>query len=330
MAQLPDRFPALLARAAGEPAVPQTLTPADLPAGELTVAVRWSSLNYKDALGVTAKGKIFRAFPMVPGIDLAGEVVASEAAGFQPGDAVVVTGWGLGEARFGGYAALARVPASAALRVPAMGARRAMAVGTAGVTAALCVDALVDAGLRPGAREVLVTGAAGGVGSLAVALLARAGFKVAASTGRTAEEPYLRSLGAARIVPRAELAVAAQRPLDRETWAGGVDAVGGQVLATVLRQVENCGAVAACGLAGGTDLPTTVLPFILRGVRLLGVESVTASAERRVRAWERLARDVPVELLDGLTTEIGLDEVPAWSERILAGQVRGRVVVRVG
>jgi acrylyl-CoA reductase (NADPH) len=331
-ARIPDSFHAFVVRESpsGRTAGLETLSPSDLPEGELLVQVRYSSLNYKDGLAVTGKGKVIRKFPMVPGIDLAGTVLESRVPAFAEGDEVLVTGWGLGEASFGGYAGLARVKADWVLPVPAgLGARRAMAVGTAGLTAALCVDALWDAGVRPDGREVVVTGAAGGVGSVAVALLARAGFQVAASTGRPAERPFLEQLGASRIVPREELTKPSTRFLESETWAGGVDAVGGAALGTVLRQTAYGGAVAACGLAGGTDLPVTVLPFILRGVRLLGVDSVQAPRDRRERAWARVARDLSPELLDSLTTEIPLAEVPAWSERILAGQVRGRAVVTV-
>jgi acrylyl-CoA reductase (NADPH) len=331
-AAIPDSFNAFVVREgpSGRSAGFETLSPKDLPDGDLLVAVRWSSLNYKDGLAVTGKGKVIRRFPMVPGIDLAGTVLESRAPAFVPGDEVLVTGCGLGEASFGGYAALARVKAEWALPLPAaLTARRAMAVGTAGFTAALCVDALWDAGVRPGGREVVVTGAAGGVGSVAVALLAKAGFAVAASTGRPAEHAFLEQLGASRIVPREELAKPATRPLETETWAGGVDAVGGAVLGTVLRQTVYGGAVAACGLAGGTDLPVTVLPFILRGVSLLGVDSVAAPRTRRERAWARVARDLSPALIDALTTEIPLSDVPAWSEKILAGRVRGRAVVAV-
>jgi acrylyl-CoA reductase (NADPH) len=330
---LPTRFRAFVVREEGPPrrAGIEELSPADLPDGDLTIAVRYSSLNYKDGLAITGKGKVLRKLPMVPGIDLAGTVVESRAAGFRAGDEVLVTGHGVGESSFGGYAGLARVRSEWALPLPqGLTARRAMAVGTAGLTAALCVDALEEAGVRPGAREVVVTGAAGGVGSVAVALLARAGHRVAASTGRPEEQPYLERLGATRIVPRAELAKPAGKPLEQETWAGGVDAVGGAVLGTVLRQTAYGGAVAACGLAGGTELPVTVLPFILRAVRLLGVDSVMASGERREKAWARVARHLSTELLDAPTTEIRLDDVPAWSERILQGQVRGRVVVALG
>jgi acrylyl-CoA reductase (NADPH) len=330
---LPARFRALVVREEGgaRSVKLEELAPGELPQGDVTIAVRYSSLNYKDGLAVTGKGKVLRKLPMVPGIDLAGTVLESATSGLRPGDEVLVTGYGIGEATFGGYAGLARVRGEWVLPLPrGLTARRAMAVGTAGFTAALCVDALVDAGVKPGGREVVVTGAAGGVGSVAVALLAKAGFRVAASTGRPEEHAFLERLGATRIVPRAELAKPPGKPLEAETWAGGVDAVGGAVLGTVLRQTAYDGAVAACGLAGGTDLPVSVLPFILRGVRLLGVESVMASRDRRERAWARVARDLSPDLLDALTTEISLADVPAWSEKILAGQVRGRAVVAVG
>lgn len=330
--QVPTSFKAFVVRESpsGRSARFETLSPADLPEGELLVEVRWSSLNYKDGLAVTGKGKVIRKFPMVPGIDLAGTVLESRSPAIGPGTEVLVTGSGLGEASFGGYAELARVKADWALPLPqGLTARRAMAVGTAGLTAALCVDAILEAGVRPGGREAVVTGAAGGVGSVAVALLARAGFSVAASTGRPGERAFLERLGASRIVPRDELAKPPTKPLEAETWACGVDAVGGAVLGTVVRQTAYGGAVAACGLAGGTDLPVTVLPFILRGVRLLGVDSVQAPRDRRERAWARIARDLSPDLVDALTTEIALDDVPAWAERILAGQVRGRAVVAV-
>lgn len=330
---VPPRFPALVVREEGGARTVriEELTPDDLPAADLTLSVRYSSLNYKDGLAVTGKGKILRRVPMVPGIDLAGTVLESASPTFKPGDEVLVTGYGLGEAWFGGYSGVARVKSEWALPVPrGLTARRAMTIGTAGLTAALCVDALENAGVAPGGREVLVTGAAGGVGSVAVALLARAGFKVAAATGRLDEQAFLEKLGASRIVPRADLARPGTKPLEPETWAGAVDSVGGQTLATVLRQIAYNGAVAACGLAGGAELPATVHPFILRGVSLVGVESVMASRDRRVRAWARIARDLPPDLVDGLATEIPLAAVPAWSERILAGQVRGRAVVGVG
>jgi acrylyl-CoA reductase (NADPH) len=309
----------------------ETLPEGALPPGDVTIDVSHSSLNYKDGLAVTGKGKVLRRLPMVPGIDLAGTVAASDAPGISPGDLVLVTGHGIGEERFGGYAGRARVQAGWVLPLPpGLDARRAMALGTAGLTAMLCVTALEEAGVRPGGAEVLVTGAAGGVGSLAVALLSRLGHSVAASTGRPQERPFLEALGAVRVVDRAALSADSGRPLEKETWAGAVDTVGGTTLATVLKQVGWGGAVAACGLVGGADLPATVLPFILRSVSLLGIDSVRCPRERRIRAWARLRDLLPDGQIDGLTTEIGLAEVPAWAERILAGQVRGRVVVNVG
>ncbi|HVO18636.1 MAG TPA: MDR family oxidoreductase [Anaeromyxobacter sp.] len=328
-------FPALLVHEPGGGARRAELTSLaedDLPSGDVTVEVAFSSLNYKDGLAVTGRGKVLRRLPMVPGIDLAGTVVASGSPSVRAGDQVLVTGYGIGEERHGGFARRARVPSEWVVPVPAgLSPRRAMAVGTAGFTSMLCAMALEEAGVRPpqggGGLEVLVTGAAGGVGSLAVALLSRMGYRVAASTGRPAERAWLESLGASRIVDRGALAAESGKPLDREAWAGAIDVVGGATLASVLKQVAYGGAVAACGLAGGAELPTTVLPFILRGVSLLGVESVRCPRERRLQAWRRIAGLLPGPALDGLTTEIALSEVPAWSERILAGQVRGRVVV---
>ncbi len=327
---IPPKFRALVVRESpgARSAAIEELAAAELPDGDVTVSVQYSSLNYKDGLAVTGKGKVIRRSPMVPGIDLAGTVVESRSPRFRPGDEVLVTGWGIGEAHFGGYAELARVRSDWALPVPpALGARRAMAVGTAGLTAALCALALEDAGVRPGGREVVVTGAAGGVGTVAVALLARAGHKVVASTGRPQEEPFLARLGASRILPRSELAKESPKPLESETWAGAVDTVGGTTLAGVLRQTAYGGAVAACGLAGGAELRTTVLPFIIRGVRLVGVDSVQCPVERRERAWKRIAEALPPDLLDGLATEARLDDVPRLADEILAGKVRGRVVV---
>lgn len=302
-----------------------------LPAGEVRVRVEWSSLNYKDGLALLGRPGVIRKFPMVPGIDLAGVVEESAVPGFAAGDAVVVTGCGLSETYWGGYAEQARVAAEWVVPVPeAFTAREAMAIGTAGFTAMQCVDALERHGLRPGGRDVVVTGAAGGVGSIAVALLAGKGYRVVASTGRREEEAYLRALGAAEVLDRAELAAPGGRPMESERWAGAVDTVGGETLAGLIRTMEHGGAVAACGLAGGVQLNTTVFPFILRGVSLLGVNSVeVANAERR-RIWGLLAEYLDRDLLETMTREVALEEVGAEAERILAGQVRGRVVVRVG
>jgi len=299
------------------------IDPAGLPAGDVLVRVAWSSLNYKDGLAMTGAPGIVRTFPMVPGIDLAGVVEGS-------GEAVVVTGCGLSEKHWGGYAELARLPAEFVVPLPsAFSLRQAMAIGTAGFTAMQCVDALERYGLRPGGRDIVVTGAAGGVGSIAVALLAGKGYRVVASTGRLEEADFLRRLGAAEVIDRAELSAPATRPMESERWGGAVDTVGGDTLAGLIRTLAHGCAVAACGLAGGVPLKTTVLPFILRGVALLGVNSVeVANAERR-RIWGLLAEHLDRDLLDSLTAEIGLEELPEAARRVLAGQVRGRVVVKI-
>ncbi len=321
-------FPAVVADGDG-PARIRELDDAALPDGDVTVDVRFSSLNYKDGLAVTGNGRIARTFPMVCGIDLAGVVAASESPDWKVGDEVVVTGWGLSETHPGGYTTRQRVRAEWLVRRPdQLSLAQTMAVGTAGLTAALCVDALVRSGLGPDVdSEVLVTGAAGGVGSVAVALLAAGGYRVAASTGRPETAEYLRSLGASTIVERSELAVDGQRPLEKERWAGAVDTVGSTTLGTVLRQTRYRGAVAACGLAGGNDLPTTVLPFILRNVALLGIDSVQCPTPVRRAAWARIAADLPLGTLDALTTTEPLTRVPELAADILAGQVRGRVVI---
>lgn len=305
------------------------LTNADLPEGDTLVEVAYSSLNYKDGLNVTGKGKISRFFPMVPGIDLAGTVVESAGAAYRPGDQVVLTGWGIGERHWGGYAQRARVRSEWLVPLPAgMTLLHSMAVGTAGFTAMLAVMALEEAGVAPGEREVLVTGAAGGVGSVAVAVLAHLGYRVAASTGRSETHEYLRELGATTIVPREEL-MKPGRPLESERWAGVVDTVGGDALARALSATATHGAVAACGNAGGIGLTTTVFPFILRGVRLIGIDSVLCPAERRRAAWDRLARDLPPAMLDRMTQVEPLSRVAELCEAIIAGRVRGRVVLDV-
>ena len=322
-------FPAIVATGDG-PAALTELTDVDLPAGDVTVEVAWSSLNYKDGLAVSGRAKIARSFPMTCGIDLAGTVVASDSPHWRAGDEVVVTGWGLSETHPGGYSGRQRVRSEWLVRRPAQfSLAQTMAVGTAGLTAALCVEALEGHGLHPDVDgEVLVTGAGGGVGSVAVMLLARAGYTVAASTGRPQLGPWLRELGATTVVERSELA-AAGRPLGKERWAGAVDTVGSTTLATVLSQIRYRGAVAACGLASGNDLPTTVLPFILRNVALLGVDSVQCPAPVRETAWRRLAQHLDGATLDSVTTIEPLARVPELATEILAGATRGRVVVDV-
>ncbi len=294
---------------------------------DVTVDVSWSTLNFKDALAITGRGAVVRSWPLVPGIDLAGTVAESHHPDWQPGDAVVATGWGLGENHWGGLTQRQRVEAGWLLKIPApFNARSAMIVGTAGFTAALCVTALQKHGLQPGDGEVLVTGAAGGVGSIAVALLAALGYRVVASTGRPQEAAYLTGLGAARIVDRAELS-APGKPLQKETWAGVVDTVGSHTLANVCAATRYNGAVAACGLAQGADLTTTVMPFILRGVTLYGINSVLVVNALRTQAWALLARHLDADLLNSLATEIGLSEAIAYAPGLLAGEVRGRTVV---
>jgi acrylyl-CoA reductase (NADPH) len=301
-----------------------------LPDRDVTVDVAWSTLNYKDALAITGRGAIVRAWPMVPGIDLAGTVSASRSPDWKPGEAVVVTGWGLGESHWGGLAQKARLDPGWLLRIPPpFTPRSAMAIATAGVTAALCVMALQRHGLAPGDGEVLVTGAAGGVGGVAIALLAGLGYTTVASTGRPQEEGYLRSLGAARIVERGALGQPG-KPLQKETWAGVVDTVGSHTLANACAQTRFHGAVAACGLAQGADLPVTVMPFILRGVTLYGINSVQVPNAEREQAWALLARHVDAARLDAMTVEIGLSEAIGYAPRVIDGKVRGRTVVDVG
>ncbi|HRO82102.1 acrylyl-CoA reductase (NADPH) [Alicycliphilus denitrificans] len=298
-----------------------------LPEGTVRVAVSHSTLNYKDALAITGRSPVVRQFPMVPGIDFAGTVLDSEDGRFRPGDAVLLNGWGVGETHWGGLAQQARVNGDWLIRRPeAFSAQDAMAIGTAGYTAMLCVMALQDRGVAPADGPVLVTGANGGVGSIAVALLARLGFEVHASTGRPEQAAHLQALGAAQIVERSSLD-APGKPLQKERWAAAVDSVGSHTLANVCASVRYGGCVAACGLAQGMDLPATVAPFILRGVSLLGIDSVYAPVQRRERAWQRLAQELPREVLQRNTEVAGLADVVALAPRLLAGQVRGRVVV---
>ncbi|GGL68175.1 quinone oxidoreductase [Deinococcus aerolatus] len=326
----PDTYRALRVTQDGERrrAELQTLPLSALPDGDVLIAVSYSSLNYKDGLAVTGQG-ILRSVPMTPGIDLAGTVLEDRSGIHAPGDAVILTGWGIGERQDGGYATHARAEAGWLVRQPAgTDAVWAMSVGTAGFTAMLAVMALEDAGVRPGDGEVLVTGAAGGVGSTAIALLSAAGFTVTASTGRSGEEAYLRELGASTIIPREELP-AMKRPLEKERWSGVVDSVGGETLAGAYASTRTHGALVVCGIAGGTGLNTTVFPLILRGVSLLGIDSVTCPQPRREAAWARLARDLPASRLASVTRTHGLSEVTALAPQILAGQVRGRTVIDV-
>jgi acrylyl-CoA reductase (NADPH) len=301
----------------------------DLMEGDVTVAVSHSTVNYKDGLAITGRSPVVRKFPMIPGIDLAGTVETSSHANFKPGDKVLLNGFGLSETHFGGYSEVARVKGDWLVPLPkAFSAADAMAIGTAGYTSMLCVLALEDAGVTPAKGSVVVTGAAGGVGSVAVALLAKLGYRVIASTGRPDEEGYLKELGAAEIIPRSELG-GDPRPLSKERWAGGVDSVGSKALANVIAATQYGGAVAACGLAQGLDLPTSVAPFILRGISLHGIESVYMPMPRRLQAWERLAQDLDVKKLASMTKTIKLADVPKAAADILAGQVRGRLVVEI-
>jgi acrylyl-CoA reductase (NADPH) len=297
-------------------------------AGDVTVGVQYSTVNYKDGLCLTGSGGLVRSYPHVAGIDFAGVVEASQDRRYKPGDKVLLTGWRVGEVWWGGYTQKARVRAD--WLVPeGLTARQAMAVGTAGFTAMLAVLALEDHGLNPQRGEVLVTGAAGGVGSVATAILANLGYQVAAVTGRPETAAYLRELGAGRVVPREELNVTSKRPLEAETWAGCVDAVGGRMLARVLGQMKYRCSVAAVGLAGGSELPANVIPFLLRGINLLGIDSVMRPYEDRVRAWERIATDLPMARLEAMIQPATLAEVPALGRAILEGRVKGRVVVDV-
>jgi acrylyl-CoA reductase (NADPH) len=302
---------------------------ADLMEGDVTVGVEWSTLNYKDGLALTGKAPVVRRFPMIPGIDLAGTVEQSSHPQWKAGDKVICNGWGMGETHLGAYAGKARVKGDWLVRLPdGMSAREAMAIGTAGYTAMLAVLALEQHGLTPVHGPIVVTGAAGGVGSVATAVLSKLGYHVIASTGRMSEAGYLRNLGASEVIDRKELAGPA-KPLGRERWAGGIDSVGSSTLANLLSMTKYRGAIAACGLAGGMDLPSSVAPFILRGVCLLGIDSVMCPIELRKVAWKRLASDLDSAKLAEITHEIGLGEVMEAGSRILAGQVRGRIVVKI-
>jgi len=302
---------------------------AELMDGDVTVGVEWSTLNYKDGLALTGKAPVVRRFPMIAGIDFAGTVETSSHPQWKAGDKVVCTGWGVGETHLGAYAEKARVKGDWLVALPqGLSARDAMAIGTAGFTAMLSVLALEKHGLSPKSGPVVVTGAAGGVGSVATAVLSKLGYHVIASTGRASEADYLKEIGAAEIIDRNELSAAA-KPLAKERWAGGVDSVGSTTLANLLSMTKYGGAIAACGLAAGMDLPSSVAPFILRGVCLLGIDSVMCPIEPRKAAWQRLASDLDRTKLSEITHEIPLDEVSEWGAKILAGQVRGRIVVKI-
>lgn len=305
------------------------LDEAQLPEGNVSVEVEYSTLNYKDGLAITGKSPVVRKFPMVPGIDLAGVVTESSHADWSKGDRVVLNGWGVGETHWGGLAQRARLNGDWLVPLPSeFSTHQVMAIGTAGYTASLCVDALLQHGVSPDEGEVLVTGATGGVGSVAIVLLTAAGFKVAAATGKASEEPYLKQLGAVTVLDRAELGEAG-KPLQKERWAGVVDSAGSHTLVNACAQTRYGGAVAACGLAQGMDLPATVAPFILRGVSLLGIDSVMAPKDRRLAAWRRLSRDLDAGALDSLAQEVALGEAIASAAKLMDSQVRGRIVVDV-
>jgi acrylyl-CoA reductase (NADPH) len=308
----------------------QTVNEASLPAGNVLVGVECSTVNYKDGLAVTGAGGLVKRYPHVPGIDFAGTVLESLHPSYRPGDRVVLTGWRVGEVQWGGYAQKASVDGGWLVPLPTgLTARQAMAIGTAGFTAMLSIMALESHGLTPSAGEVLVTGAAGGVGSVAVALLARLGYRVVASSGRADAHEYLSGLGAATVIDRAPFAETAKRPLEGERWAGCIDSVGGNTLARVLAQTKYGCAVAAVGLAGGSKLEHTVIPFLLRGVSLLGIDSVMCPRDKRLQVWNRLQSALPLDKLEAMTSIVALDEVPRIAAQILQGQVRGRVVVEI-
>ena len=304
------------------------LIEADLMPGDVTVDVDWSTLNYKDALAITGKMPVVRSFPFVPGIDFAGRVRSSDDGRYRKGDPVILTGWGVGERHFGGLAERARVKADWLVALPdGLDAKGAMTVGTAGLTATLCVLELERQGVTPGQGEVVVTGASGGVGSMAIALLAKAGFRVVASTGKTHHADWLTGLGAASVIDRSVFVPGAKGPLDKARFAGAIDTVGGSTLAGLLKTMTTGACVAAVGNAGGVELATTVFPFILRGIRLCGVDSVTVPHAERVRAWQRIAGDLPSKVLKGMVQEIGLSEAATSAGAFLAGEVKGRIVV---
>lgn len=301
-----------------------------LPQGDVTVAVQYSTLNYKDGLVLGGLGRLVRQYPHIPGIDFAGTVESSTSPQWKTGDAVILTGWRVGETHWGGYAQKARVKGEWLVALPpGLTAKRAMAIGTAGFTAMLAVIALEKHGLTPARGPVLVTGAAGGVGSVATAILNKLGYSVTASTGRAETHDYLTSLGASEIIDRASIATPSGKPLDAERWAGCIDSVGGSTLAAILPQIRYRGAVASCGLAGGAKLETTVIPFLLRGVSILGIDSVACPTPERTEAWKRLASDLPADRLDAMIRMAGLSDLPGLGPEILAGKVKGRVVVDV-
>jgi acrylyl-CoA reductase (NADPH) len=307
----------------------KALAEAELPEASVSVDVDYSTINYKDALTISGAAPLVRKFPMVPGIDLSGVVSDSSHSAYKAGDKVVLNGWGVGENHWGGLAQKARVEGEWLIPLPdVFSTRQAMAIGTAGYTAALCVDALVDHGIRADMGPILVTGASGGVGSVAISLLARAGFEVVACTGKTSEFDYLKALGAAEMIARSELE-SPGKPLQKERWAGVVDSLGSHALVNACAQTRYGGAVAACGLAQGGDLPATVMPFILRGVALLGIDSVMAPTQKRLRAWDRLARDFEPDKLDLMAREISLSDVIAVAPKVLEGKIKGRMIVNV-
>jgi acrylyl-CoA reductase (NADPH) len=328
---MPNRFQAyqINKTEAGQTCELKQLDDTDLMDGDVTVKVEYSTLNYKDGLALTGKSPVVRTFPLTPGIDFSGTVLNSEHASFSTGDQVVLNGFGVGEVHSGGYAQKARVKGDWLVQLPdGLDTRQAMAIGTAGYTAMLCIIALENHGIRPRDGDVLVTGASGGVGSVAITILNKLGYRVIATTGRMEEKDYLSRLGAADVLERADFAAKA-RPLDKELWAGAIDVAGGNTLANVLSQVKYGGAVAACGLAESIELPASVAPFILRGITLYGIDSVTASIDKRVQAWGRLAQDLDLKLLEALSFELDFADLPQAAEDILAGKIRGRAIVRI-